>query len=83
MIGTLLQTSPPNMIFTRVMMESLLGSYGCSLLGISRIAGIGCKTTAEASHVLPQMSTCNHHLGPRLCCEGQIGLPGTVLLTAV
>ena len=41
--GFALPRSPPKRPFTRSRMESWLGSYGCSLLGISNTAGIGCK----------------------------------------
>ncbi len=52
--------SPPNMIFTLFRMESLLGSYGCSLLGISRIAGTGCnKTQRTLSDTSEQISKSN------------------------
>mmetsp|Transcript_11078 Transcript_11078/g.23781 ORF Transcript_11078/g.23781 Transcript_11078/m.23781 type:complete len:82 (-) Transcript_11078:316-561(-) len=37
----LLYSTLPSMFLTRCKIESLLGSYGCSLLGISSTAGTG------------------------------------------
>lgn len=50
--------SPPNTFFTRCRIESWLASYGCSLLGISSIAGTGCTTHACCSGYEARACSC-------------------------
>lgn len=55
--------SPPSTFFTRSRMESWLGSYGCSLLGISSIAGTGCTTHAWCLGREARVRSCWHRTG--------------------
>ena len=50
--------SPPSTFFTRCRMESWLASYGCSLLGISSIAGTGCTTHTWCSGYRARACSC-------------------------
>eukprot|EP00879_Flechtneria_rotunda_P018235 GHRR01019130.1.p1 GENE.GHRR01019130.1~~GHRR01019130.1.p1 ORF type:complete len:133 (+),score=14.49 GHRR01019130.1:202-600(+) len=70
----------PSRCFTRLSNESWLGSYGLSLLGISRIAGIGCKARNTQSAVVQVLHESCQATG---CCSLAVTTVTTVWSGAV